>query len=297
MQTQQAKQLSLPELLSRLGYQPIKTSGSKLWYCSPLHTERTASFCVAPGWRIAWIFADYGAGLKGNILDFARLYRQCSLKEALIWLEQIMGSNNKPSAKSDLYSNTEIEAEPFQIKHCRPIQRPALFAYLKERAIAIELASRYLLEVHYNNAGQPRFALGWKTDSGGWCLRAQNFKACVRPASITTIGRVCERLAVFEGMFDFLAALAHYRKFAPQGQVVILNSVAHLHILEDKIKHANYQSIRLFLDNDSAGKQATQRLLAFKNTADYSVIFRPAKDFADWHEARMKGQNSLSFLQ
>jgi len=292
MRSLQAKQLSLPDLLSRLGYQPIKVSGSKLWYRSPLHAERTASFCIAPGQRVAWVFADYGANVKGNIIDFARHYKQCSLKESLLWLEQMMGDGDKSSVRSDLYSN--IEAESLQIKHCQPIEHPALISYLKQRAIAAELARHYCCEVHYKNAGKARFALGWKTDFGGWCLRAQKFKACVRPATITTIGTQCDRLAVFEGMFDFLAALSHYHKTAPQGQVIILNSVAHLHSVAEKIKAANYQTVKLYLDSDQAGRQATQQLLSLKNTVDYSTVFHPAKDFAEWHEAGCKGISLLS---
>jgi hypothetical protein len=292
MQALQAKQLSLPELLSRLGYQPTKVSGSKLWYRSPLHAERTASFCVAPGQRAAWVFADYGANLKGTIIDFAKHYNQCSVKESLIWLEQILGNGDKSAVRSDLYSN--IETESLQIKYCQPIKHPALIVYLKQRAIAAELARRYCWEVHYKNAGKARFALGWKTDSGGWCLRAPNFKACVRPAGITTIGTHCDRLAVFEGMFDFLAALSHYCRAAPRSQVIILNSVAHLHRVAEMINGANYQTVRLYLDNDQAGRQATQQLLSLKNTVDASSVFYPAKDFAQWYEAGCKGISLLS---
>lgn len=292
MRTQTAKQLSLPELLARLGYQPTRVSGNKLWYLSPLHRERTASFCVAPGTRVAWIFTDYGSGLRGNILDFAIHFKQCSLASALNWLTQIMGDDQSSGIEVDRYSVSA--ASSIEIRACRPLYHPALLSYLTERGITTALARNYLREVHYRNGGQPRFALGWQTDAGGWCLRAAYFKACVRPAGITTVGGAAERLAVFEGMFDFLAALSHYRKTAPQGQVIILNSVAHLHHAVEMIKAGQYQSVRLYLDNDQAGRQAAQQLLALKKTIDCSVLYSPAKDFAEWYEAGRKGISLLS---
>ena len=134
------------------------------------------------------------------------------------------------------------------------------------------------------------FGLGWKTDSGGWCLRARNFKASISPTGITTIGANNQCLAIFEGMFDFLAALAHYQTTSPRGQAIILNSINHAHIAARKINDGNYRSIKLYLDNDLAGKQTTLKLLTLKNTRDCSSVFTPAKDFAKWYEAGAKGK-------
>lgn len=318
MQAREAKQLSLPQLLSRLGYQPTKTSGYKLWYRSPLRSETRPSFCVEPGQQVAWIFSDYGANLKGNTLDFVRHYKQCSIKEALDWLDQIFGANREtPVSVSNSTAiaclstqcNSSTASSPFALQHqcsmltrspiqiCRikSILHPALISYLKERAIAIAVARRYLREVHYLNSGRQRFALGWKTDAGGWALRSPNFKACVRPAGITSIGQDNQCLAVFEGMFDLLAALTYYQSLSPKGQVVVLNSVNHSDIVAKKILLGNYLCVRLYLDNDSAGRRATQHLLTLPNTVDCSALFSPAKDFAQWHEAAAEKKDNFSF--
>jgi DNA primase len=282
MRTQQAKQLSLPDLLTRLGYQPALVSGDKLWYCSPLRSESRPSFCVKPGKKVAWVFSDYGANVKGNILDFVLRYRQCDLKEALLWLEQIFGAHCSITlTKQQFPPSPTSEIQPYCIKH---IQHAALLAYLKKRAIKIDLANRYLREVHYHMGDCSNFALGWKTDAGGWSLRAKDFKASVRPAAITTVGGNNQSLAIFEGMFDFLAALAYYQIPSPRGQVIILNGVNFTHFAIQKINGGNYRSIKLFLDNDLAGRKATQQLLALKNTKDCSAIFGSAKDFAQFYE-------------
>jgi hypothetical protein len=288
MRTQEAKKLSLPELLAKLGRQPVRSSNSKLWYCSPLREESTPSFCVEPGRQVAWIFSDHGANLKGNLLDFAMQYKKCSLKEALTWLDHIFGTEASPAFLKE--QACMPASSPIQICRVRSIQHPALLSYLAERAIDRELAKLYLWELHYRNLGRPMFALGWKTDSGGWCLRASNFKASVRPTGITTIAGNSQALAIFEGMFDFLAALAHYQTTSPRGQVMILNSINHVHIAVQKINAGNYRPIKLYLDNDLAGKQTTLKLLALKNTRDCSSVFSPAKDFAQWYETGAKGK-------
>lgn len=282
MKTQEAKQLSLPELLAQLGYKPTKVSGKKLWYKSPLHQERTPSFCVEPGHTLAWIFSDYGANIKGNILDFAMNYQDCSLAEALAWLSQMFEEKSKPY--SPPYQHAHRVTPRLQILRLKPIQHTLLRAYLNQRTIPIEIAQRYLTEVHYLNNGHRYFALGWRTDMGGWCLRTHNFKTCVQPAGITHIGLASDQIAIFEGMFDFLAALAYYQKGTPRGQVIILNSVAHIQAAMEKINNKNYQNIRLYLDNDDAGRKATENLLVLKNAIDCSSVFSPAKDFAEWHE-------------
>jgi hypothetical protein len=290
MRTQEAKQLSLPELLARLGHLPVRQSGNRLWYRSPLRVEKIPSFCVEPGRKLPWIFADHGANIKGNILDFVMQYQHCAIKEALAWLQQIFSTNALPP-KQYQHSSASSTAS-IQICRIKQIQHPALRSYLKERAIETSLARPYLREVHYWNAARHRFALGWKTETGGWCLRAPNFKAFLGPAGITTIGENNKSLAVFEGIFDFLAALAHYRVMVARGQVIILNSVNHLHIVAEKIACGSYQSVRLYLDNDLAGRRATQQLLALPNTLDCSHLYSPAKDLADWYAASVTVEKS-----
>jgi hypothetical protein len=47
MNSKEAKALSLPEFLARLGYQPARVRGHDVWYTSPLRpSERTPSFKI-----------------------------------------------------------------------------------------------------------------------------------------------------------------------------------------------------------------------------------------------------------
>ena len=64
MNSEQAKKLSLPDILSRLGHQPteIKNGGNEYWYRSPFRKEKEASFHTSfLGGKWIWNdFADSG---------------------------------------------------------------------------------------------------------------------------------------------------------------------------------------------------------------------------------------------
>ena len=61
MNSHQAKQIDLPNLMSRLGYEPtaIKKGGNEYWYRSPFRSEKDASFHTSYlGGK--WIWKDFG---------------------------------------------------------------------------------------------------------------------------------------------------------------------------------------------------------------------------------------------
>ena len=90
MNTQQAKRIPMPELLSRLGFEPTRRQGIYLWYRSPLRSSETqASFKVNTQWN-SWY--DFGEGAGGNIIDFVmKLEHLSSIPEALDALERMTG--------------------------------------------------------------------------------------------------------------------------------------------------------------------------------------------------------------
>ena len=62
MNSEQAKQISLPDLLEQLGHIPVKTAkaGRELWYRSPFRDEKEPSFHTSfLGGK--WIWNDFGA--------------------------------------------------------------------------------------------------------------------------------------------------------------------------------------------------------------------------------------------
>lgn len=62
------KNIPLATFLSRLGHEPVRRCGDKLWYKSPLRQEHTPSFKVETTLN-CWY--DFGIGKGGNIIDLA----------------------------------------------------------------------------------------------------------------------------------------------------------------------------------------------------------------------------------
>lgn len=62
------KTIPLATFMSRLGHEPVRRCGDKLWYKSPLRHEHTPSFKVE---TILNCWYDFGIGKGGNIIDLA----------------------------------------------------------------------------------------------------------------------------------------------------------------------------------------------------------------------------------
>jgi DNA primase len=89
MNSKQAKQINFPDLLSRLGHEPVKITkgGRELWYASPFRKEKTASFHTSYlGGK--WIWKDFG-DTGGNVIDFVMRYQGIQFKDALAFLRDV----------------------------------------------------------------------------------------------------------------------------------------------------------------------------------------------------------------
>ena len=89
MNSHQAKQIDLPDLLARLGHHPVKVrkGGRELWYTSPFREERTPSFHTSYlGGK--WIWKDFG-DTGGTVIDFVMRYEGISFKQALAFLRKM----------------------------------------------------------------------------------------------------------------------------------------------------------------------------------------------------------------
>ena len=124
MNSHQAKQIDLPNLMSRLGYEPtaIKKGGNEYWYRSPFRSEKDASFHTSYlGGK--WIWKDFG-DIGGTVIDFVmRHERLNSVKEALSYLEGIYPANSLESASRVKRSGTVSKSQP------------TLFSFQKQRTL------------------------------------------------------------------------------------------------------------------------------------------------------------------
>lgn len=309
MNTEQAKKISLPDLLARLGYTPVaaKKGGNELWYHSPFRAEAAPSFHTSYlGGK--WIWNDFG-DTGGTVIDFVlRQQNLTSIKDVLAYLDDIFQSglsssqtdNSQPKAGSNLLSfqpqthreaaeNVSVDRQ-LELTDVGPIRKPLLLSYLfNERHIPPTLAQRYLQEVRYRNlaTGKEYFAFGMENQSGGYEIRVAssryNFKSALKARDITIIAGINAEGStahVFEGMTDFLSFLILNRVEESPDDCIIMHSLSSFHRVVAHIRSQGYQVIKTYLDNDKAGQQGTER---FK--AEFGILLLPqGQAFAPYHD-------------
>jgi hypothetical protein len=111
----------------------LQQRGRHFWACCPLHSERTASFCVDMEKQR---FKCFGCGVGGDAIDFVMKLKRLSFPDALRYLG-ISGDSRK--IKSDLQ----------ELKKRKLIQKYRRWIQLYRRAICelLRLANRIDLQV------------------------------------------------------------------------------------------------------------------------------------------------------
>jgi hypothetical protein len=291
MNAAQAKQLSLPDLLARLGHQPVKSQkeGNELWYTSPFRAEAEASFHTSfLGGK--WIWKDFG-DIGGTVVDFAMRYHNVSsVRDALAWLDtlfqQLPSAGKLVAAQSaseqpSLFSFQQQrgaaapvaeDSRQLEFLAAQTISHPVILEYLvEERHIPQDLALRFLKQVSYRNTatGKEYFGFGMENMSGGYEVRVASskydFKSALKARDITLIqGSSPERGAanVFEGMLDFLSLLVLLGTKSLAGDAIIMHSLSSFQRAADFIRGKGYGRVNTFLDNDRAGQECTQRFIS-----------------------------------
>jgi hypothetical protein len=283
MNIAQAKQIALPSFLSRLGYEPVADKKGQLWYLSPLRHESEPSFKVNPDIN-AWY--DFAEGKGGDIIDFVKEHQRVStVADALSCIRRVQG--NEPLARQEHLPLPKRPTEPaITLESVGPIKSKALLAYLKKRAVSIPLAASHVQEAHYVCDGKRYFGLAFANDSGGYELRNPMWKGTLGTKDITTIeGATKDRVAVFEGFFDYLTAVTMNRG-ALDETAIILNSVAFRDRAVDKLKAWGTPHVELYRDNDTAGaalRDYLQSELPASGINDRSTLYAKHNDLNEWH--------------
>lgn len=295
MNANQANNLDLPDLLSRLGHQPveIKKNGAELWYRSPFREEKDASFHISKGHTWPWVWNDF-ADQGGTVMDFVMRYQgHRSFKKALAFLEGLyqgkatfVASKRVGEASANqlaLFSfHGQIAAQPpkifekegsiLEFIEASPIRTSTIHDYLtKKRGIPRSLADRYLQEVTYRhrNSGKRFFAFGVQNIGEGYEIRAASddfaFKhSCLGNKNITLIlgqSRAIGKVNLFEGMLDCLSLMVMLGSDHLKGDSIILNTVENSEKAFTYIREHGYTEIYSFLDNDAAGQKCTEQLV------------------------------------
>lgn len=276
MNTIQAKEISIEKVLQNLGCEPTKYNENESWYLSPFRIEKTASFKLN---RKINRWFDHGEQKGGNVIDFVIEKFGFNVSEALAYLEKF---DTFFSFQKQIFETPVKEESNVTIEKINSIQHLALIQYLKSRGISKFQTESNLKEVHYTIKDKKYFGIGFENKSGGFEIRSKYAKICVGKKDIAIISNQSQILRIFEGFFDYLSfSQIRDNKKLKQSDYLILNSVAlitkNLSVLE------NYQTIELYLDNDTAGNKYTKIIKeAFPNSIDCREIFKGYKDLNEW---------------
>lgn len=315
MNSNEAKQLSLPDILSKLGYEPvtIKKGGTERWYLSPFRSEQEPSF-VTSFLGGKWIWNDFG-DKGGTVIDFILRHQHFStISQALEFLDGLyrtgaVGKNRAGTqyVNNDIFSfkqQQQIDAASFEKElefiKAREITNSKIIKYLTfQRCIPENLIRKYLKEITYRNkkSGKEFFAFGIENLSGGYEIRAATddypFKSALNGRDISVIKwhmPDSPTVFVFEGMTDFLSLLTLQKTEQLEGDVILMHSLSSYEKVAAFLNHNSYRQILLYLDNDTPGKKCTEKfkeefgqLVNLKNE-----IYLPYRDVNDMLCKRLK---------
>lgn len=289
MNTEQAKNLSLPAILAKLGHTPkrVTKSGRELWYASPFRNERDPSFHTSfLGGK--WIWNDFG-DQGGTVIDFIMRYKSTNIKGALRFLDDLFHydpisnvagiskvnssqnfnlfsheiSNIPPKPSGSVLKHTH-EPAYFQLESALDFGSKAksiMFYITSDRGINIDIAKKYLKEVHFRNLenGKNYFAAGFLNTKNGYEIRNPYFKSTVGEKAISHIENNSLTVLVFEGFIDFLSYLTDYETEQLKDDVIVLNSVSFKKQAAELITAKGYTKIYTFFDNDKTGLELTNK--------------------------------------
>lgn len=271
------KEFDMVDYLFELGFKPINIRNVDHWYLSPFRNERTASFKVN---RQLNRWYDHGIGLGGNLVDFAIMFYQCTVREVVKIFSDYQ-SFHQPALHAIPRAST-VSRRVIEILSAGALNSRPLMRYISSRCIPGEIAATYCQQVHYKVRQRQYFAVGLRNDSGGYELRNSFAKVASSPKDITTIKNGASVVCVFEGMFDFLSykTLTAQSATGPEDHV-ILNSLSFFDRSRSILE--SYDQINLYLDRDAAGFRCCSAAKAISEKYnDASILYEGFKDLNDW---------------
>lgn len=274
------KKWDLVEYLAKLGYHhvPKKSSANIYLYHSPLNPpDESPSFKVD---RRKNTWYDHSLGKGGDLIKFATLHDECTISQ---FLERLGENYFDRSSVSPHTYDPNIPNLSIEILRVGPITSFALFKYLKERRIDMDVAHTYCHEVNYRIGDKNYYGLGFKNNSGGWDLRNAWMKSASFPKDITTIDNGSKTVHAFEGFFDFLSFATIYKN-GPlmKDNFCILNGLGMFERARIFMEDADLKN--LYFDYGKGAQKCIDKALALKlNYVDMRSLYVGYKDLNHWH--------------
>lgn len=292
--TELKKYVKIPDFLRFIGFEPVNRKGDFLHYRSPLREDKNPSFWVNLKTDTC---GDFNGDRIGDVINLAARWYHCDIKTAAANIADTFRLGGFSFAKPMTFTKassrpTATTESKIYIKHVQDIQNAALLQYISERCISYAVAKEYVKEVYYKTAdtetARQYFALGFRNDKGGYALRNNKYKIAAYPQGVTTISNHSDTVLVFEGFMSFLSCVEYWNsknKVIPY-DIIVLNSLNNI----SKANFAKYATIKLLLDADQPGHDATDRLMAqYPNAINimpkfipYDQATKPYNDFNDY---------------
>lgn len=252
MNLHEIKSLDFVEILqSKLGIEPVKKFSKSFQYISPLRDEKMASFSVTKK-KPYDLFYDHGTGVGGSIVDFFMIYLNTDAKGVYDYFNECNNFSFNPQKNKEIIN--EDPSLNYHILSKTELNKKFLIQYLNDRRIDIEIAKKYCVQINYKMHEKNYYAIGFKTQKG-FELRNKYIKICLEGKGVTWIKNEQNLLKIFESWTDFLSYLTLKKNDETNSDFLVLNSVSLLKKSIPEIKI--YDSVQGFLDNDSAGKNAS----------------------------------------
>ena len=275
MNCEEVKQkISIRMVLESFNLFPVKENRKTAFYFALDREEKIPSLSVNFVKNKAF---DFGTGKRYDVISIVQQMNQCSVSEALKYLEKF-----DFSVKNEIQNEETKQYKEYKILNVRKIQHPALIQYLKSRKVYEQ--KELVNEVEYELNGRKYFGIGFFNNSGGVEIRNKYSKICLGKKDVTLIKNelnISNEILIFEGFFDYLTFKNLEKKENSNSDCLILNSTAMLFKVEELLKV--YDKIFLFLDNDSNGELAKSKIQnQYKNVEDCSLIYQNFKDLNEW---------------
>ena len=258
---------------------PVKENRKTAFYFALDREEKIPSLSVDFVKNKAF---DFGTGKSYDVISIVQQINQCSVSEALKYLEKL-----DFSVQNEFQNEETKQQKEYKILNVLEIQHPALIQYLKFRKVYEQ--EELVNEVEYELNGKKYFGIGFFNNSGGVEIRNKYSKICLGKKDVTMVENQSSEICIFEGFFDYLTYKNLEKKENSTSYYLILNSTAMLFKVEETLK--KYAKISLLLDNDSNGELAKSKIQnQYKNVEDCSLIYQKFKDLNEWFV------NDLMFL-
>ena len=193
MNCEEAKEkISIRMVLESFNLFPVKENRKTAFYFALDREEKIPSLSVDFVKNKAF---DFGTGKSYDVISIVQQMNQCSVSEALKYLEKF-----DFSVENEFHNEEPMQQKEYKILNVREIQHPALIQYLKSRKVYEQ--KDLVKEIEYELNRKKYFGIGFFNNSGGVEIRNKYSKICLGKKDVTLLKNELNsfnEILIFEG--------------------------------------------------------------------------------------------------